>query len=445
LKTKHRLAIVAAGLVALGTLALFSSGKAWRLTAFFFRSRADTKTQEMRRPARIGDSADAQVFDRILIRNIATVPFVELFDLLRSAPARTRDGWIKQLDEMPDGPQRNAALSSFYKTFVQIDPHTAADSVARLHDKYGRYLAVEATIGAAPLSAMREMADMLVKLPSDTIWGARRDFWGDVISDWSAVDPVAAAHFLEEHPDVSADRSMILLSNWAKVDPEAAKAWMERQPASLQTEDAIVGLVGGWSDHNETNAAAFVVAHASEENFKRASNNLADNLFHRSPDEARTFLLRLPNEARAEAISEIVSMTTGVVLGLSESWERPPEDVAKWILTLPKESWNKAMENVLANWDSRDETGLARWISQLPIETRDQVAADYCSARDLRHPEQAIAIGLTIKDATLRDQSLRKVMNRWCTESPDEARAVLKEIPLSEAQRKYLTGLLPTE
>ena len=76
---------------------------------------------------------------------------------------------------------------------------------------------------------------------------------------------------------------------------------------------------------------------------------------------------------------------------------------------------------------------------------RDQAAADYCSAGDLRHPEQAIAIGLTITDATLRDQSLRKIMNRWSLDSLEEALAVLKKIPLSEAQRTHLTNMLPAQ
>lgn len=446
MKTKYKWAIAAAALVALGTLVLLSSGKPWRLPTFFSPRHADTAAQEMRRSPRTANGATSEAFDRILIRNIGTVPFIEVFDLLRSAPPKTRAGWIRQLDDMPDGPQRNAALSSFFKTFVQIDPRAAAESVAGLHDKDGRYLAVEATVGAAPLSAMGEMANMLIKSPPDTFEGARRDFWGDVIFDWSAVDPVAAAHFLEEHPDASAHHSPTLLLNWAQVDPDAARVWLERQPASLQTEDAITGLIGGWSECDEANAVAFAVAHATEKNFKRAIKSLADNVFQRSPDEARTFLLRLPNEARVEAISRIVSTTTGIVLGLPESWERPPEDVAKWILTLPKESWGEAMEDVLGNWDRREATGLASWIKQLPVETRDRVAADYCSARDLRHPERAIAIGLRITDATLRDQSLRKVMNRWCsTDPPDEALALLQKIQLSEAEMQYLVSLLPRE
>jgi hypothetical protein len=106
-------------------------------------------------------------------------------------------------------------------------------------------------------------------------------------------------------------------------------------------------------------------------------------------------------------------MTTGIVLGLPESCERPPEDVAKRILTLPQESSSEAMANVLENWDRRHAIGLASWINQFLVVRRDHVAADYCSSRDFEHPEQAIAIELTIKDATLRDQSLRKLMSRW--------------------------------
>lgn len=446
MKTKYKFAVVATALFTLGTLAVLSSGKAWRLPTFFSPRQADTKAQEVRRAARTTHGASSEEFDRILIRNVGTVPFIEVFDLLRAAPPETRTRWIRQLDAMPDGPQRNAALSSFFKTFVQIDPRAAAESVEGLHDKDGRYLAVEATVGAAPLSAMGEMASMLIKSPPDTFEGARRDFWGDVIFDWSAVDPVATAQFLEQHPDACARHSSSLLFNWAQVDPDAAMAWLERQPANLQTEETLSGLIGGWSNHDEPNAVAFAVAHASEKNFKRAINSLADTVFQRSPDDARTFLLRLPNEARVEAISEIVSTTTGMVLGLPENWERPPEDVAKWLLTLPKESWGEAMEDLVGNWDRRDAPGLASWIKQLPVETRDRVAADYCSAGDLRHPEQAIALGLKITDGTLREQSLRKVMDRWCgSDPPDEALALLQKIQLTEAEVQYLVGLLPRE
>ncbi len=101
------------------------------------------------------------------------------------------------------------------------------------------------------------------------------------------------------------------------------------------------------------------------------------------------------------------------------------------------------MERVLENWDRRDETGFTNWINQLPVGTRDQVAADYCSARNLRHPEQAIAIGLTITDASLRDQSLRKLMSRWSTDSFEEALSVLQQVQLTEAEMQYLVELLP--
>lgn len=428
MKTRHKFAIAAAGVLALGTLVLLSPGKAWRLGAFYSPQGADPAAQQTGPSTRTGNGAPPEAFDRILIRNIATVPFVEVYDLLRSAPPKTRDGWIKQLNEMPDGPQRNAALSSFHKTWVQIDPHAAAASVAGVRGTYARSLTVDAIVGAAPLSAMGEMASMLIKLPPEAA-RARRNLSRDVLYDWSAVDPVAAAHFVEQHLDVSAD---LVLLNWARVDPDAAKAWLERQPASVQTDaNAIDGLVGGWFERDEANALAFVVAHARDESFKRAIGNLADSLFHRSPDEARTFLLRLPNEARDAAISEIVG------------WERAPEEIAKWILTLPKESWSKAMERVLENWDRRDETGFTNWINQLPVGTRDQVAADYCSARNLRHPEQAIAIGLTITDASLRDRSLRKLMSRWSTDSFEEALSVLQRVQLTEAEMQYLVGLLP--
>lgn len=85
----------------------------------------------------------------------------------------------------------------------------------------------------------------------------------------------------------------------------------------------------------------------------------------------------------------------------------------------------------------------ANWLREVGVSDRDllTIASDFGP----EHPEQTIAIGLIITDATLRDRSLQKLMSRWAVDSLDEALAVLKRIPLSEAQRNYLTNLLPRD
>ncbi len=382
-------------------------------------------------------------FDHILIRNIANVPFVELFDLIRSAPAAIRAGWIKQLEEMPAGPQQTAALMSFFKTFVQVDPHAAAEAVAGLHVKDAHSFVVDALIGAAPISAMPEMAELLIKLPPDVTQGPTRDIWRDVIHDWSAVDPAATVNYLEKHPELRERHLSMVLSNWAELDPTAAQAWLEKQPESEHRDDAVVGFVIGWYARDKASAVEYTVAHAGDGSFGGAVNWLADKIFHESPDEARAFLFRLPDEARKGAITEIVSITTGLVLGLPEDWRRQPEEVANWVLTLPRDSWGEAMSRLLGNWARPDSDGLVNWLNQLPADTRDQVVADYCSSTYLESREGAVPLALSIRDPVLRERSVRELMNHWLSDSREEALLTISESELSESEKKYLIKLLP--
>ena len=424
------------------------AGRLWRSDA---DSNGHLAAEETRKSSPAEKAPKAEDFERIMIRNIATVPFEESFYLLRSAPVEMRSRWTKQLEEMPKGPQRNAALSSFYKTFVQLDPHAAAASMAGLQDKDAKSIAVAAMIGATPQSAMKEMAEMLVKLPDDIPGG--QNLLGEIIFNWSAVDPIAAAQFIEEHRDVSSNCAdsvslsiSILLSNWVQVDPEAAKAWLERQDESDQTEDEINSLLTGWAEHDRTKALAFAEAHAGEKKFGRAVTNLTWGLFLSSPDEARTFLFRLPSEARNDAIDEIATLTNGNILGGSESWRRPPEDIARWILTLPQDSWKGAIGTVLENWNKENAAELSAWLNQLPPDTRDPVVADYCSSENNRvHPDKAVSLALTIADPALRSQTLDNYMCRWLPSSPEQAVVVIKESVLSDAQKQYLIKRLPHE
>ncbi len=395
-------------------------------------------------PARDAAGAD-DGFNRVMIRNIGMVPFVEMFDLLRAATPEKRAQWIRQLDEMPNGPQRKAALFSFYKTFVQIDPKAAAASIDSLRDTQTKAYAVESMTAAAPMSAMGEMASLLTRMPED-LFSSVRNVIGSVIYDWSTVNPPEVAKFFDAHPDLSARYNFALLTNWAQLDPDAAKAWFDRLPESAQTARAVSGLMDGWFKSDEGNALAFMVAHGSDERFKEVISYVSAELFLRSPDEARSFLLQLPSgAATGDAMSHIAKTTSASTGTDSRAVARAPEEVARWMLTLPKETWSGAMVTVLQSWERQDETGLTQWLNQLPPGTHDDVVAGYCLSPEMEPSQRALALGLTISDATRRDETLRAVFSRWSSDSPEEAVQQLQAMALSQAQKEYLATLLPRD
>lgn len=445
MKIKGQPLLVVVAALAVLTLLLFVVPRAtWRLWTSGAEPSVRTGAQD-RTSVEFQPSPTAEDFDRVVIRNIGTVPFEELFDLLRSAPPATRTQWIKQLDELPESPRRTAILSSFYKTFVQLDPHAAAKSIAGLQKKHSQFIALSAMVGAVPQSAMGEMAAMLVKLPYDVFPRRSPDYLGNVIYDWGAVDPSAAARFLEENPEASEKHAESLLTNWARLEPEEARAWLERQPESVQTESAFDGLIMGWFKRDETNASAFAVAHGGDEEFKRAINDIAFVLMLRSPEEARTFLLRLPNEARSNAIREIGMFTTAEEFDASRSSARPAEEIARWIITLPKESWRKGMGTVLDHWESQNAAGFFAWLNQLPMKTRDEMVTTYCFSGISKEPDRAIPLLLAMTDPTRRDLALREYIAGNLPPLRDKAILVINKSALSPAQKKHVIDLLPQE
>ncbi len=385
----------------------------------------------------------AEAFERTMIRNIATVPFVEMFDLLRSAPPKMRLAWIKQLAEMPKGPTRTVALSGFYKTFVQLDPKAAAESIETLHDENAKWIAAEAMTGAVPLSAMGEIAAMLARLPPGFFPRGSPDYLWNAMFDWSAVNPSAAAEFLKQNPKVSEHYAGALLLSWARLDPEQALRWLERQPANVKTEWTVSSLIDGWFGHDESGAIAFTLAHASDEKFKRSVSDMAIVLTRRSPDEAREFLLRLPNDARNAALHEIGMVMTSREYVPKREYERPAEEIARWMITLPKESWRGGdLKWVLDNWESQNEPGLLAWMNQLPVDARDEILSIYCVSAKL---EKAVPLLLTISDPKLRDKTMLEYIAQSLPPSRERALLMIGKSGLSEAQKKYVIGLLPLE
>src|SRR4051812_36049170 len=76
-------------------------------------------------------SASAAVLSHRELRatDVLGLPFSELYEALRSAPAEARKKWAAELEKMPEGPRKTAALSGFYKLLIQFDPAIAIKAI----------------------------------------------------------------------------------------------------------------------------------------------------------------------------------------------------------------------------------------------------------------------------------------------------------------------------
>src|SRR5947199_1228504 len=94
----------------------------------------------------------------VLIANVASVSFGELWDVMRAAAPERRGAWAHELEQMSPGTRRNAAIKSFFKIWVELDPTAAIEDVEKISDKRMRGMAFAALADAAADSALPAIA-----------------------------------------------------------------------------------------------------------------------------------------------------------------------------------------------------------------------------------------------------------------------------------------------
>ena len=378
-------------------------------------------------------------FSKVRIENIATVPFSELYDVLRSAEREQILTWARDLEKMPRGPRQIGAVIAFYKSLIQVDTATAIDAILQAQNMGMRDVAIDALMKAAPESIWGDLAEMMARLPHP-----RRGATGeDVIWNWSRVDPVAASQFIESHPakEKEDDRLFSLLCNWGEIDPAAALRWLEAD-ASRQTEDSFRAFMSGWVDANREAALDFLVANSGRPKFGASVMDATYGVFLQSPDDARALILRLPSDHASSVVAHVAHTTAGVILGMPESYQKPMGEVASWMLTLPPALWRENIGELFGTWARRDMDHASAWVNALSPETRDAVLANFC-----RHPsdetrEQAVTLGLTINDSRVRNQVLGEFA-RGLGETRAEAMDALRRLAISDEARNFLSRMIP--
>jgi hypothetical protein len=380
--------------------------------------------------------------DRIIIRDIATVPFSELYDVLKSASREQLLAWARDLERMPRGPRQRAAVTAYYKSLIQVDHHAAIDAVLHAENLNMRDVAIVSLMKAAPESIWGDLAELIERMPHPYRVGG--SFPQDPLWNWSRVDPVAVSKFIETHPD---SNLYPLLYHWGAIDPAAAKEWLEGD-TSRQTTHAFRAFLVGWAEIDRAAAMEYAVANSARANFGEAVNELAYDLFRVSPDDASRLMSLLPPDQAKAAMKVVANNTTSIILHAPEDYQRPSDVVARWMATQPVELWKDDIGGVLWVWMRDDADAVTGWLNQLQSNVRDAAIADLCrrggeAADDPRRfDEKAIALGLTITDRKLRDEALGEFARRLGT-TRDEAIEAIDQLRISNEQKAYLRKVMP--
>jgi hypothetical protein len=376
------------------------------------------------------------------VREIATVPFSELYDVLRSASREQLLAWARDLERMPRGPRQRAAVTAYYKSLIQVDHRAAIEALFRAENLNMRDLAIDALLKAAPESIWGDLAEMMVRLP----YQGRGAYREDVIWNWSRVDPEAVSKFIESHPvNQEEDRRLFsLLCNWPNIDPAAAREWLEADPAR-QTKDTFRAFVTSWAEVDPAAAINYAVANATRPNFQEAINDLVYQFMRLSKDDATKLMLVLPAEQAKAAMGNVAHLTGAVLVGgVPEGYQRPFDEVARWMVSLPVEFWSESIGDLGQEWLKRDATAATGWFNQLSPERRDVAIVSFCRVAESESVEQVMTLGSTIKDRSLRNKVLGEFGRRLRTER-NEAMKAISDLPISEDQKAYLRTVMPED
>ena len=415
-------------------LAAFFTGRAVEERALAAKTRVETLRSPSPSPT---STPDVPPYRQLAVAEILKLPFAEFYEALRSAPGEARKKWASELETMPDGPRRIAAVSAFYKLLVQFDPVTASRTISEIKDKRLRNLALECALDAAPGFAMRTMAELCLSVQG----GSSGKLW-DVLGEWMLIDAPAVAQFIDDHPDPEGQQSHLsleLISSLASLDPKAAKEWIEKIGKS-DAPEVRRAFIEGWYENDRAAAVSYVLGHVDDPAMKDSIGDMLRGLYFDSKEEAGKFIEALPDDATRHVAFK--AAFENLILGEEEETGEPkltPRALGDWLTKFPPAYWEGRLTEIF-KWSRKSPEAMLAWIEQQPLAIREAVAAEYTPPFQKKTPEALMPV-LQVSDLLLRDQLLRAFFKHMDA-VPDEARAALTTAPISAEQKHHVLQII---
>lgn len=399
-------------------------------------SSTDSIANKRSQPSRSSDPGHTSAEEnKIILGNITTVPFQELYGVLSSRSREEVAQMAEQLKELPPGRETNTKIAVFFKAWAHLDAKAAFQAATAFKSPDARGAAIGAVIESADPTVASSLAQAVIALAPDAFpSGQRAGFLGLALQKWSQIDPVSAAKFLDA--SAGKDRALMgariaIADNWAGSDPQAALAWAQSQTDEQSSRIAVSGAISGWWRTDPRAAEAYVASHLDTLGLD-AVMSVTRQIFGEDQQRARDWANQLSTpEARRAA-------TTFVAMQMANS---DPKGAAEWVVTLPEDLRERAISGVVNSWARRDPEAAAGWISGLGGAPRDQAVSAYSSTLSARDPTTALSWAASILDEKIRENSVQRIVTGWLRRSPNEATAWIQNSTLPDAEKARLLGL----
>jgi hypothetical protein len=366
------------------------------------------------------------------------VPFVDVYRGLRSSSTEEHVIYLHSLQELPDGPDRRAALTAFFQCLASINPQEVADLIRQVgKDDIPR--AVLAVLGATPAPDTAALVKMLLDLPADIDPKWREEKLNGQMYYWAALDPTSAAQFADQYqsiyPDLAASGIVQCL---AAADPAAAEHWLKEHPDLRKKPEIMNNYLKGLYQDDPANARRYLAEHASDEAVQPSLKGVARLTFLSSADDAAEFISHLPTKnARQTALEGILNVNTEIFVNSETSRTALCAGLVEWVTKFSQDDWPTTMSQFLGQWRELDPDGSVSWMAKLPSATRSAIAAEF--VRDLPADQLKQILATTAGDF---HHNVLSAFAESLPQAPDERRAVIEALELPPEDAAQLAALV---
>jgi hypothetical protein len=375
--------------------------------------------------------------DRLLLGDIAKVPFQELYALLAKRSAEEMARLAAQLQALPRSSASDAKIALFYKTWAAFDARAALASALALRDRHFRQEAIAGLLRGADPTVAGSLAQTINQLPANVLPpNERSNLLSNAVTKWSQVEPVAAAQFLDSIGAKGLDYTGAFnttAANWALQDPVAALAWAQQHPDGFGNL-AMQGAIQGWWRKDAPAAEAYVAALPDTSGRQEMAASFASLLFRSDPIHARAWVSQLPSaEARRVANNNIAQL-----------WAMDdPAAATQWAAQLPTDERGASVGAAARIWAQQDPEAAGDFLNSLGGTTRDEAVAFFSSATAYENSSLALTWAATIADPKMRTDTEERVVTEWLKQDAAGARSWIQNSSLPEADKARLLSVSP--
>jgi hypothetical protein len=302
-----------------------------------------------------------------------------------------------------------------------------------------------------------DMKEAVERFKSLDLGESRNGEYAMLLAAWAKADPVAALdHAKETEDDEDGFAFKTILATWAGNDPDAALRWADSQFDGDGANPYLIGIIQGIAATDLNKATQLLTSMPYSNERGEALASLLPYVLTKGGDAAREWVSSIQDEQLREGVlSRVVEQLAN----------REPKETADWLLANPSQATLRQLDDAMAAWAEKDQTGAvtyydalptgeartnalrgivntmagenpkeaARFMDSHPADTNDQVVQQFVWHSSQADPALAATYIAKISNEREQINLYNRMLNGWMRRDPAAANAWIRANSLPQA------------